>query len=260
MLEIRNLTYRVGTSELLTDVSWKCEPGKVSMIVGSNGAGKSTLIRNISGALKPRLGNVLWDGELLSFHINTELDRAVLTQDHQIAFPMSVSEVVMMGRYPHFKSAPSSMDHGVVAEAIDVFDLQNFEHRNVQTLSGGERQRVHFARVWAQMMGVQTSRNKVLLLDEPTTYLDLKYQWKYLKILADETSNRGWITIGVLHDLDLVLQFSDEVLLLNKGLEFASGTPLDVLSRDNIRACYGVESTIANGRFFVNGELSSSIK
>lgn len=253
MIQIENLEFKVGRKILLDDVSWQCDPGKFSMIIGANGAGKSTLIKCISGALNSSHGQVLWDDMQLRSHVKPEKDRAVLTQHHHMAFPISVEEVIMMGRYPHFESAPRPLDLGVVERAMELFDIHDFANRNVQTLSGGERQRVHFARAWSQMIADDSERSKVLLLDEPTTYLDLKYQWKYLQIIRDETIKHGWISIGVLHDLNLVLQYADEVLLLNHGRVHISGRPESVLTSEHISECYGVQTSVENGQFVVKG-------
>src|SRR5205085_12265846 len=134
-------------------------PGQMHLIVGPNGAGKSTLVKLLARLLRPQSGVIEYDGEDASNAKELDLARrrAVLSQAVEVAFPLDVREVVMMGRYPHFGGRPGPVDLQIVDEMIEVFDLREFENRNYQTLSGGERQRVNFARVLGQLWQVDRS-------------------------------------------------------------------------------------------------------
>src|SRR3954469_4158424 len=153
MLEAKNITFSVGTRELISDVSVSFAPGSLHLIIGPNGVGKSTLIKVLARSLRPQTGSVAYEGKDVSMSHEADLAkrRAVLSQAVEIAFPLTVREVVMMGRYPHFGGRPGPVDEKIVDEVMQHFDVTEFRERNYQTLSGGERQRVNFARVLAQL-------------------------------------------------------------------------------------------------------------
>src|SRR5436190_22783842 len=153
MLEASNITFRVGNKELISDVSLTFEPGKLHLIIGPNGAGKSTLIKIFARLLRPQTGVIEYEGVDVRDAAESDLARrrAVLSQAVEVAFPLSVREVVMMGRYPHFGTRPGPVDEKIADELMDFFEVTEFSDRNYQTLSGGERQRVNFARVLAQL-------------------------------------------------------------------------------------------------------------
>src|ERR1700742_4490198 len=148
MLTADNITYSVGNQSLVADVSVLFAPGKLHLIVGPNGAGKSTLIKVLARLLRPQQGKVEYEGVDVRETNEAELAkrRAVLSQAIEVAFPLTVREVVMMGRYPHFGGRPGPLDEQIVDEVMAQFEVTEFSQRNYQTLSGGERQRVNFAR------------------------------------------------------------------------------------------------------------------
>src|SRR6185369_9814202 len=147
------ITFRVGNKALISAISLAFEPGKLHLIIGPNGAGKSTLIKVLARLLRPHSGNVSYEGVDAKDASEADLAkrRAVLSQAVEVAFPLSVREVVMMGRYPHFGGRPGPADEQIVDELMRFFDVTEFKDRDYQTLSGGERQRVNFARVLAQL-------------------------------------------------------------------------------------------------------------
>src|SRR5215831_11110750 len=153
MLKANNITFRVGDKPLLTDISLSFAAGKLHLIIGPNGAGKSTLIRVLARLLRPQIGSVEYEGSDVNdaSEANLAKHRAVLSQAVEVAFPLSVREVVMMGRYPHFGGRPGPADDTIVSELMKFFDVTEFADRDYQTLSGGERQRVNFARVLSQL-------------------------------------------------------------------------------------------------------------
>src|ERR1700749_1679769 len=244
MLEASNITFRVGDKTLVSDVSVSFAPGRLHLVIGPNGAGKSTLVKVLARLVRPQAGEVRYEGE--DVRHASELDlakrRAVLSQAVEVAFPLTVREVVMMGRHPHFGSRPGPADEKIVDELMGFFDVTEFAGRNYQTLSGGERQRVNFARVLAQLWRPVTSC-RYLFLDEPLTFLDIRHQIEFMKKVRAFAAASDVVTVGVVHDLNLAARFADQIVLLNDGRVEASGAPADVLTHERIRAVFGVEPT-----------------
>src|SRR5690348_553303 len=190
MLEARNLTFRVGNKTLISDVSVSFAPGRLHLLIGPNGAGKSTLIKILARLLRPQAGKVEYEGKDVQHASEADLAkrRAVLSQAVEVAFPLSVREVVMMGRYPHFGGRPGPVDQEVVIEMMEYFDVTEFADRDYLTLSGGERQRVNFARILAQLWRTEHQAGpgcRYLFLDEPLTFLDIRHQIDFLKKIKE---------------------------------------------------------------------------
>ena len=263
MLTATDITYRIGEKELISDISVSFAPGKLHLIIGPNGAGKSTLIKVLARLLHPQAGKVEYDGADVHDTSEAELarHRAVLSQAIEVAFPLNVREVVMMGRYPHFGGRPGPHDEKIVDEVMAHFDVMEFSDRNYQTLSGGEMQRVNFARVLAQLwrdgakrngdastaqsedVSSATAMSRYLFLDEPLTFLDIKHQIDFLKKVRRFADAPDVVTVGVVHDLNLAVRFADHIVLLDKGRIVAEGEPMDVLTADRIREVFAVEAT-----------------
>jgi len=251
MLQASKITFSVGNKTLISDISLAFAPGKLHLIIGPNGAGKSTLIKVLARLLRPQSGNVSYEG--IDAKDASEVDlakrRAVLSQAVEIAFPLSVREVVMMGRYPHFGGRPGPADEQIVDELMQFFDVTEFKDRDYQTLSGGERQRVNFARVLAQLWrrapspSLNDTRCRFLFLDEPLTFLDIRHQIDFMKKVRNFTDASDVVTVGVVHDLNLAARFADQVVLLNEGRVMAKGSASEVLTQDNIREVFSVEPT-----------------
>jgi iron complex transport system ATP-binding protein len=257
MLEASNITFRVGNRALISEVSARFAPGSLHLIIGPNGAGKSTLIKVLARLLRPDTGKVKYEGA--DIHQRSESDlakrRAVLSQAVEVAFPLTVREVVMMGRYPHFGTRPGPEDEKITDQMMEFFDVMEFSARNYQTLSGGERQRVNFARVLAQLWRTTSSSSPVsgsplthsscqyLFLDEPLTFLDIRHQIAFMKKVRDFADAPDVVTVGVVHDLNLAARFADQIVLLNHGQVVAAGTAAEVLTTDRIRDVFGVEPT-----------------
>jgi iron complex transport system ATP-binding protein len=257
MLEASNITFRVGNKALISDVSVSFAPGKLHLLIGPNGAGKSTLIKVLARLLRPHTGKVEYEG--IDVHDASEADlakrRAVLSQAIEVAFPLSVREVVMMGRYPHFGGRPGLTDEKIADELMAFFDVAEFSARNYQTLSGGERQRVNFARVLAQLWRASSdslpvsapsstrSPCRYLFLDEPLTFLDIRHQIAFMKKVRGFADAPDVVTVGVVHDLNLAARFAHQIVLLNHGRVVANGTAAEVLTTDRIQDVFGVEPT-----------------
>ena len=266
MLTATNITFRIGPKDLISDISVSFAPGKLHLIIGPNGAGKSTLIKVLARLLHPQTGKIEYDGT--DVHATSEAElarhRAVLSQAIEVAFPLNVREVVMMGRYPHFGGRPGPHDEKIVDDVMAHFDVMEFSHRDYQTLSGGEMQRVNFARVLAQLWGdgarqngdaspaqsaaisSATTKSRYLFLDEPLTFLDIKHQIDFLKKVRAFSDAPDVVTVGVVHDLNLAVRFADHVVLLDKGRIVANGEPLNVLTADRIREVFAVEATFVS--------------
>lgn len=250
MLEAKNVTYRVRNLELISQVSVSFAAGKLHLIIGPNGAGKSTLIKVLSRSLRPQEGQVLYKG--VDIHDASEADlakrRAVLSQAVEIAFPLTVREVVMMGRYPHFGGHPGPHDENIVTEIMNYFDVTEFAGRDYLTLSGGERQRVNFARVLSQLWrsnheSRSNSPGRYLFLDEPLTFLDIRHQIEFMKKVREFASGPDVVTVGVLHDLNLAARFADQIVLMDEGRIIDSGSPTEVLTMESITNVFDVEPT-----------------
>lgn len=240
MLEAKNIVYKVGGRYLLNDVSLQLMPGKLNLLIGPNGAGKSTLIKVLSGALPPLQGEVLYEGKKIKEISVASLStyRAVLAQSNELAFPMRVSETVMMGRYPHFTGRPTSNDERIVEEAMHFFEVIDLADRAYTSLSGGEKQRVHFARVASQIWETDAKQCAFLFLDEPLTFLDVFYQYDFMNKLKAFVAQRNILVLGVLHDLQLTGKYADEVVLMKEGKLIKQGDKESVLTKENIYMAY----------------------
>src|SRR5437868_7044556 len=256
MLRVSNVTFRIGDKALISDVSLTFQPGQLHLIIGPNGAGKSTLIKVLARLLRPLTGKVEYEG--VDVDVASEADlarrRAVLSQAVEIAFPLTVREVVMMGRYPHFGGRPGPADEEIVDDLMAFFDVTEFSGRDYQTLSGGERQRVNFARVLAQLWRLapgslapngssSSPLCRFLFLDEPLTFLDIRHQIDFMKKVRSFTDAPDVVTVGVVHDLNLAARFADQIVLLDRGQVVAVGGPSDVLTLRNIREVFDVQPT-----------------
>ena len=251
MLTATNITYRVGQKELISDISVSFASGKLHLIIGPNGAGKSTLIKALARLLRPQTGTIQYDDRDVRDASEADLakHRAVLSQAIEVAFPLTVREVVMMGRYPHFGGRPGPVDEKIVDEVMSHFDVTEFTDRDYQTLSGGERQRVNFARVLAQLWPDRNgheatptnSQWRYLFLDEPLTFLDIRHQIDFMKKVRAFAGAADVVTVGVVHDLNLAARFADQIVLIDHGRVVATGSPVEVLTADRIRSAFGVE-------------------
>lgn len=246
MIRVEHIVVSVGSKLLLNDVSAVFESGKMNLIIGPNGAGKSTLIKALCRQVQPAEGRIFFESEDLHHLGDEHLSRirSVLSQNIDLAFPLTVWEVVMLGRYPHFISKPGPKDEQAVEEAMKFFDVSEMAERNYLTLSGGEKQRVHFARVLSQIWFVSPGRPRYLFLDEPLTFLDIHYQFEFMHKLMTLLKDPTLVVIGVVHDLNLAARFADTLLLLNKGKVLASGAPAEVITKGNIQTAFHLNPVI----------------
>lgn len=240
LIQVSDLSFSVAGRTLLEQIELDLTQGELLVVVGRNGAGKSTLLKNITGELSGR-GSIQVFGESLNSHRPRELARrrAVLPQHTHLSFGYEVEEVVLLGRIPHQRRQVETDEDRVIAhECLRRVGLASYANRNYLTLSGGEQQRVHLARVLAQLSG--TDGDRLLLLDEPTSSLDLAYQHQVLR-LSRELCSEGVGVLAVLHDLNLASQYADKVAVLEGGRILAYGTPFSVLTPDTVRTAFGHE-------------------
>ncbi len=245
MIELKDISYRIGNKQILEAVSCHVLPGEILTILGANGAGKSTLLKIARGELKPETGNIIFGDKSLHKWDHKELAQcsAVLQQQSILSLPFTVKEVVMMGRYPHFKSNPAPIDHTIVQSALRHAGIEDLCDRNYLELSGGEQQRVHLARVFAQIWCSDKFPVRYLLMDEPGNNLDISHQHNALN-MARAFAAEGNCVIAILHDLNLAFQYADKVLLLKKGKVHAFGSPGEVLTEENLSYSYDFPMTI----------------
>ncbi len=248
MIRIDNITFKIGSKTILNDISVSFEPGKLNLILGPNGAGKSTLVKVICNQLKPQQGSVSYEKINIKNTSVSELakSRAVLSQNTELAFPLKVREVVMMGRYPHFQVSPKEKDKTACDEAMQFFDVDGMADRDYLTLSGGEKQRVHFARVVSQIWYPTEKGCRYLILDEPLTFLDVHYQFHFMHKLQKLLKQKDLVIVGVVHDLNLAAKFADHLVLLTNGELLAAGKKKEVLTKKNMKTAYRLEPVIHN--------------
>lgn len=247
MIKIEHIKYGIGKKQILNGISLEFIPGEFNMILGPNGSGKSTFLKIFSGEINHFIGNVLYAGKKITTIKKEELakSRAVMSQQPELSFPLTVEEVVMMGRYPHFAFSPNKKDITICDEVMDRMNLQSFKDRNYLTLSGGEKQRVQFARVLAQIWESSDTNCRYLFLDEPLTSLDINYQQEFLQI-AKEFTKKNTVLVAVMHDINLAIQFADKLYFLKDGELIADGKPKEILTEALIEKVFQVKTTIIN--------------
>ncbi|HEX5971058.1 MAG TPA: ATP-binding cassette domain-containing protein [Gemmatimonadaceae bacterium] len=240
-VQLRGVSYVAGGTRILDDVSVHFRPGQFNVVLGPNGAGKSTLLRVATGLVHPAGGSVTYDGEPLVAFDPPRLARirAVLSQHVELAFPLPVGDVAMMGRYPHFRRVPTPRDREIVDAALALVGMSDRAGQPYSTLSGGEQQKVQLARVLAQIWtddaGADAGQSRFLFLDEPTSSLDVHYQLHLLDVARGLLEGRCTV-VAILHDLNVALRYADHVVLLHGGRvawngERSEEIPLPVLER-----------------------------
>jgi len=239
-LTINKLSFSYNASPILKDVNLEVGLGEMVCIVGPNGSGKSTLLKCINRILKTTQNTVLINGEDASTINLKELSKLMgyVPQSSKSAFAFTVFDVVLMGRKPYINWNLSDRDSEIVAEMLDFLGIGNLAMRHFTELSGGEQQRVIIARALAQ-------QPQLLLLDEPTSSLDIKHQLEILCILKALAESKHCSVIVAMHDLNLASRFSNRLLMLKQGCVFAVGTPESVLTEKNIESVYGVKVSVS---------------
>ncbi|HVO35308.1 MAG TPA: ATP-binding cassette domain-containing protein [Gemmatimonadales bacterium] len=219
MVELRGVGYEAGGRRILEAVDASFLEDRFNVILGPNGAGKSTLLKIAAGLLAPSAGTVRYGERAVTPADARGLARmrAVLSHHVELAFPLAVEDVVLMGRYPHYGRAPTARDREIVASALALVEMSDRRRQAYPTLSGGEQQKVQLARVLAQIWSEgRSAESTVLFLDEPTSNLDVHYQVHLLEATRG-LLGRGCTVVAILHDINTALQFGDRFLLLESG-------------------------------------------
>ncbi|TDO52307.1 iron complex transport system ATP-binding protein [Kribbella sp. VKM Ac-2527] len=241
-MHVENLTLAYGADEpVVTGLTLEVPQGRMTAIVGPNGSGKSTLLRGMSRLLKPQTGRVLLDGKDIHQLPARELARqlGVLPQGPVTPEGITAAELVSRGRHPHrgMFARLTSEDQHAIDEALAAVELADLRDRPVDQLSGGQRQRVWIAMVLAQ--GTQH-----LLLDEPTTYLDLAHAVDVMNVVHAAAHASGRTVVTVLHDLTLAAQYADNLVVMGGGQIAAQGRPVEVLSEELLAEVFGLRATV----------------
>jgi iron complex transport system ATP-binding protein len=236
IFRFENVSAAYGDKEILRGLNFEIPAGEIVGVLGPNGAGKTTLLQLMAGVLRPRAGRIALDDRALDAYSRNEIARrvSVLPQDTVIDFPFTALEIVLMGRSPYLKTFQweSAEDLSLAREAMALTNCLQFADQDIRLLSGGERERVLLARALAQ-------GPKVLLLDEPTTHLDLRHWRATYRLLERLNQEQGLTIILVLHDLNFASLICRRILLLAEQTLQANGPPQEVLQAERIERIYG---------------------
>ncbi|MCS4540874.1 MAG: ABC transporter ATP-binding protein [Euryarchaeota archaeon] len=241
MLSINGIDCYYGSAKVLENIKFSIKSGDFLGVLGPNGSGKTTLLRSISRTLKPRVGTILLNEKdvytLKSIEVAKSL--AVVPQETAVAFAFTALDIVLMGRNPHLNrfEMENHKDLAIAKEAMELTNTWNLADKLITELSSGERQRVVIARALAQ-------EPKVLLLDEPTSHLDISHQIEILDLIEKLNKEKGLVIIAVFHDLNLAARYCNLVLLLKKGKIISLGPPDAVLTAENIKRVYHVDALV----------------
>lgn len=238
MLEANHITVNYGQRGAVVDVSLRARPGELIAIIGPNGAGKSTLLRALNQSVEAASGEVLLAGQPLQSFSRRAVARriAVVAQESELRFPVTVLEFVLGGRYA-WSSAwgwESDQDVEIARGILSETELEGYEARLMNELSGGERQRAVVARALA-------TGARVFLLDEPTANLDLAHQATMLRLVRGRCDDQQSAAVVVTHDLNLAAEFADQVMLLKSGREIATGPPRTVFTPELLKEVFGLQ-------------------
>lgn len=240
-LKVNNVEFAYKSISVLENVSMELNRTEVLGIVGPNGTGKSTLIRCIDHILNPKRGSILLDDHNISKMSRMEIARKMgyVPQSLEGVFPASVIDTVLMGRRPYLGWKNSKEDLDCVLDVLELLGMTEFAMRDIKEISGGQQQKVLIARALAQ-------KANILLLDEPTSNLDIRHQLEVMGIIKNIVKNKGISAIMVLHDLNLASRYADRIIMMKDGKIFAVGNPTSVLTVENIKEVYGVRALVKN--------------
>lgn len=240
MIQVKEVTKCYGKFKALQDIDWSIAPGEFWGVIGPNGSGKSTLLSLLSGVEAPDRGEISLAGRSLSSYGRKDLSRklAVLQQDGLPPIAYTVREVIEMGRFAYQDWRGREKKGGaeeLLQRIMQRLELEELAHRPLSSLSGGQRQRAALAKVMAQ-------QPEIVLLDEPTTYLDIRYQMQFMDLMAGWQREEGLTVVSVMHDLNLASLYCDRLLVLNGGRISGQGAPVDILVPETLEGVFHVKS------------------
>ncbi len=238
-LIIDGIEFGYSSVPVLRDITLDANGPQLLSIIGPNGVGKSTLIHCINRILSPNKGTVMIDGDNVNDVSLKDLAKKVgyVPYSANDTFPLSVVDTVLMGRHPHatYKSLDKDLD--IVYDTLRLLDIEDLAMRNFNELSAGQHQKVMLARGLVQ-------EPEILLLDEPTSNLDIKHQMEVTRILRGLSQEKNILVIMISHDLNIAAKYSDTMIMLHGGSIYAIGTPSEVITKENIKAVYDVDSEV----------------
>lgn len=240
-LETKSLTLSYGEKQIIRELDWTVPKGKITVLLGCNGSGKSTLLRSLARLMKPAGGSVYLDHKMLNQWPTKEIAQrlSILPQGPSAPEGLTVLQLVKQGRYPHqsWISQWSKKDEDAVHRALQLMDLEGLAHLPVDSLSGGQRQRAWIAMTLAQ-------ETEIILLDEPTTFLDLSHQIEVLDKLKELNEIDGRTIVMVLHDLNLACRYADHIVTVSDGKVFSEGTPDEVVTEAMVSHVFEMDCQI----------------
>jgi iron complex transport system ATP-binding protein len=236
VVSLRDVSYRYGNTWALRGLDLEAFQGELIGILGPNGSGKSTLLKLIDGILQAQKGDVMIKERKVRNYSRGALAQevAMVGQENHFRFFFTSIEIVLMGRFPHLGRYQFEKGHDVevAVEALEVTDCFALAERSIHELSGGEKQRVLIARALAQ-------EPSIILLDEPTSFLDLKYKREIFRLLASLAHEKGLCIMAVSHDIDLASQYCDRMVMLKEGRIHSAGVPEEVIVTSNVEDVFG---------------------
>jgi iron complex transport system ATP-binding protein len=237
MLKINKLSVFYGDRQILHEIQLEVHSGEIVALLGPNGAGKSTLIRSISGVIPIRSGNIFVDQKDVTSLSTMERARHISVVPQALSMPpaFTVWETVLLGRTPYlnFLGQTSAKDETIARQALEQVDVVHLIEKRMDEISGGEQQRVLLARTLAQ-------DTPILLMDEPTTHLDISHQIDLLKLITKQAREKNLTVLVALHDLNLASMFADRIAIVQHGLLCVAGTPQETLTSEIINSVYHV--------------------
>ena len=239
--EAKNIVTGYDKKIIIDGIDLSVPSNKVSVIIGSNGCGKSTLLKTMARLIKPLSGDIVIDGKKITTMSSKKLAQilGLLPQSPVVPEGITVWDLVSRGRFPYQNlfSSLNKEDFEAVEEALEIMGISELANRCIDELSGGQRQRVWIAMALAQ-------QTDILLLDEPTTYLDIAYQVEILDLLTDLNRKRGTTIVMVLHDINLSARYADYIFALRKGKLVSQGSPEDIITSELINDVFGLDCEV----------------
>ncbi|NMD72607.1 ABC transporter ATP-binding protein [Bacillus sp. DNRA2] len=246
-IEAKNLSISYGDTLIINELDLKIPKGEITVFIGANGCGKSTLLRTIARLLKPKSGSVLLEGEAIAKLSTKDVAKrmAILPQSPSAPEGLTVLQLVKQGRYPHqtWLKQWTEEDEKKVNEALAATHLESLQERTVDSLSGGQRQRAWIAMTLAQ-------DTDIILLDEPTTYLDMTHQIEILDLLFELNEQKNRTVVMVLHDLNLACRYAHHIVAIKDQTVFAKGKPEHIINCDLVKGVFGMDCEVTSDPLF----------
>ena len=240
-ISTKNLNISYGNLDIVKDLNLNIPKGKITTIIGANGCGKSTVLKTIARIIQPKSGDIYINDKNIKEQSSKDLAKtmAVLPQSPQAPNGLTVEELIAYGRFPHQKGFVKlkKEDTDIVTWALEVTGIKEFRDRPIEALSGGQRQRAWIAMALAQ-------QTDILVLDEPTTYLDLAHQLEVLNLLEELNRTQGTTIVMVIHELNNAARFADHMIGVKRGKIVCQGDAYEVMTKENLRELFNIDAEI----------------